>query len=253
MRLHILTKVLPLLLWQALLVHGQTPTAYNSECKVTYKGVLKDGVETFYAIPYAQDTGGANRFKRPQPYVPTPGSTFIADNAGPECPQQPGASFKPLYLTNVTETSEDCLHVNVYRAAGTAAGDKLPVMVYVHGGSFIIGSKDELTIQPGGLIVHAKAQGQPVVVVNINYRLGGKTILYQMKSLLLTFASIRVCTIRRIDGGRLYKHGIERSTNGYRMGTRQCRLLWWRSIADRDLRPILWRLEIALIHVKYVC
>ena len=74
----------------------------------------------------------------------------------------------------MTEISEDCLHVNVYRAPGTSANASLPVLVYIHGGSFIIGSKDELVIQPGGLILQSVAIGKPVIVVTINYRLGGK-------------------------------------------------------------------------------
>jgi carboxylesterase type B len=40
------------------------------------------------------------------------------------------------------------------------------------GGSFIVGSKDELTSQPGGLIIESVNNGLPVIHVSMNYRLG---------------------------------------------------------------------------------
>lgn len=173
MRTQCIASILALLLWKAL----GSATVYHSESDVTYTGVSFDGIETFYAIPYGLDTGGENRFKIPQPYVPAAGSAIDATVPGPKCPQAQSTAdgFVPLYLSNVTEISEDCLHVNVYRAAGTFSDAALPVMVYIHGGSFIIGSKDELVIQPGGLILQSVALGQPVIVVTINYRLGGKS------------------------------------------------------------------------------
>lgn len=45
-------------------------------------------------------------------------------------------------------------------------------MVYIHGGSFIAASKDDPVSQPGGLILESVANGQPVIHVSINYRLG---------------------------------------------------------------------------------
>ena len=151
-------------------------SVYHAAQDVTYTGATSDGIETFYSIPYGQDTGGENRFKVPVPYTPEAGSAFDATEPGPKCPQAQSTadSFIPLYLSNVSDVSEDCLHVNVYRAEGTASDALLPVMLYIHGGSFIIGSKDELVTQPGGLIKQSVKIGQPVIAVNINYRLGGE-------------------------------------------------------------------------------
>ena len=150
------------------------PTAHDKLFDVTYRGVYEQGVETFLSIPYGQDTGGENRFKPPNLYTPPRGSFFQADSPGPACPQPHGAYAFPLYLSNITAISEDCLHLNVYRPIGTCAGDSLPVMVYIHGGSFFIGGKDELVIQPGGLTHRSIEMDHPVIVGNINYRLGGK-------------------------------------------------------------------------------
>ena len=44
------------------------PLAYQPSNNVTYRGFLRNGVEVFLGIPYAQDTAGANRFKPPQPF-----------------------------------------------------------------------------------------------------------------------------------------------------------------------------------------
>ena len=164
-----------LLLGQAIVTNCLTPAyAHDPTCYVTYQGVCEHGIETFYSIRYGQDTSGANRFKPPLPYTPAKGSKIDATNAGPACPQPKGDSFKPLYLSNVTDVSEDCLHLNVYRPEGTSPDAKLPVMLYIHGGSFWIGSKDELVIQPGGLIKRSVEIGIPMMSVTINYRLGGK-------------------------------------------------------------------------------
>ncbi|KAK3686622.1 hypothetical protein LTR37_019644 [Vermiconidia calcicola] len=161
------------LLWQTVLCQASTtPPVHDAEYDVTYEGICDGGIETFLSIPYGKDTGGNNRFRPPQPYVHARGSTFTAQGQGPACPQPSGAIFFPLYLSNITSISEDCLHLNVYRAAGTAPDAKLPVMVYIHGGGFYAGSKDEITIQPGGLILDSVNMGHPVVVVNINYRVG---------------------------------------------------------------------------------
>ena len=162
------------LLCQAVVSQCLTPaTVHDPTCDVTYNGVSEHGIETFFGIPYAQDTSGANRFKPPVPHVPKSGSTVAATNAGPSCPQPKGDPFTPLYISNVTNISEDCLHLNVYRPEGTKADAKLPVFVYIHGGSFYIGSKDDLVVQPGGLIKRSVDIGIPMMQVNINYRLGG--------------------------------------------------------------------------------
>ena len=169
-----LVRSVALLSCHAIVSDCLTPAfVHDPTCDVTYNGVSEHGIETFFGIHYGQDTGGANRFKPPKFYVPKSGSTIDATNAGPACPQPKGDSFKPLYLSNVTDVSEDCLHLNVYRPAGTKPNAKLPVLLFIHGGSFWIGSKDELVTQPGGLIKRSVDLGIPLMYVSINYRLGG--------------------------------------------------------------------------------
>uniref|UniRef100_A0A8C4HNA2 Carboxylesterase type B domain-containing protein n=1 Tax=Dicentrarchus labrax TaxID=13489 RepID=A0A8C4HNA2_DICLA len=62
------------------------------------------------------------------------------------------------------EMSEDCLYLNVYRPTGTASGDNLPVMVWIHGGGLASGGAFQYDGSP-------LAAYQNVVVVVVQYRL----------------------------------------------------------------------------------
>ena len=113
---------------------GAAPTAVNPKANVTYHGTTRNGIEVFLGIRYGQDIGGANRFKPPKLLIPRPGSTINATSYGLACPQQLGpTSPLPLAGTNVTKISEDYLNLDVARPAGTVAGKKLPVLVWIHG------------------------------------------------------------------------------------------------------------------------
>ncbi|KAK4233213.1 Alpha/Beta hydrolase protein [Achaetomium macrosporum] len=140
---------------------------------VTYGGLIKrNGIEVFLGIPYGEDTGGENRFKPPKRRIPVRGSTINATSYGPSCPQELGEWAPPISLGNITDISEDCLNLNVARPRGTRATDRLPVMVYIHGGSFIAGDNHDPSILPDGMILESVRNGLPIVHVALNYRLG---------------------------------------------------------------------------------
>lgn len=86
-----------------------------------------------------------------------------------ECPQ---VSF-PLIdevLDGVAEDlvqDEDCLRLSITVPAGTAPDAGLPVMVWIHGGSYLTGAGDLPIYDPAALVLE-----QQVVVVNVTYRLG---------------------------------------------------------------------------------
>jgi para-nitrobenzyl esterase len=116
-------------------------------------------VRVFRGIPYARPPVGDLRWRPPQGAPAWEGvrdcSTF-----GPSC-IQPGQRIIP----GVTgKQSEDCLYLNVWTAA--KAGERRPVMVWIHGGGFTIGSGSQATYD--GL--HFAEDG--AVEVTINYRLG---------------------------------------------------------------------------------
>lgn len=133
-------RYLPILsLWAASTLAFATspPQATNVHgTGVTYNGFHANEIEGFIGIKYGQDTSGENRFKPPRPYVPTSGSTIMADDPGPSCPQRVDHRAPSVWNTYsyTTEISEDCLALNVWRPNGTKAGDKLPVLLYIHGG-----------------------------------------------------------------------------------------------------------------------
>jgi para-nitrobenzyl esterase len=120
-------------------------------------GVTDAGITSFKGIPYAAPPVAALRWKPPQPPAPWQG-VRVADKTGPAClqPTTNGAG----------NFSEDCLYLNVWRPADVNAGAKLPVMVWIHGGSFVSGSGSSPIYDGANLARNG------VIIVSINYRLG---------------------------------------------------------------------------------
>lgn len=176
------------------------PVVVDERRDVTYRGLQRNGIDVFLNIPYGQDTGGANRFKPPKPYVPVPHSTIDAQSYGPACPQELGEWLLPISLSNVTEVSEDCLNLNVARPKGSSSKDRLPVMVYIHGGSFWTGQNQEITIAPDGMILESVKNGLPVIHVAMNYRLGCMYTSELVVAQKLTCLSLWIRTIRCPEG-----------------------------------------------------
>lgn len=92
------------------------------------------------------------------------------------------ASNIPLPNDNLPddeEQSEDCLNLSIWLPPVCLNGDgtlrpegKLPVLVFIHGGAFFIGSGNRPYYDPTNLILHGIQRGTPFVMVSINYRLG---------------------------------------------------------------------------------
>jgi len=125
-------------------------------------GTMADGMRSFKGIPFAAPPVGSLRWKAPQPVIPWSG-VRACDTFGPECPQAPYPQAS-MYYTPPAKQSEDCLYLNVWTAA--KSGDKLPVMVWIHGGALTRGSGAHAVYDGASL---AK---KGVVLVTINYRLG---------------------------------------------------------------------------------
>ena len=127
------------------------------------EGVLRRGLRMWRGIPYAAPPVGALRFRAPAPVVPWSGVRSAAE-FGPVAPQDRNGQFAGPPTS--VPMSEDCLTLNVIAPAEPAARP-LPVMVFVHGGAYSVGSSREIRKQGEGLV----RQGG-VVFVNFNYRLG---------------------------------------------------------------------------------
>ncbi|CAJ2500562.1 Uu.00g034150.m01.CDS01 [Anthostomella pinea] len=145
------------------------PIATFEGSKVTYQGMTKGTVEHFLNIRYAHDTSGLRRFAPPEPYTPPEGSEIAATEAGPACPQTQTAL--PPFFDETPWISEDCLNLRISRPAGTSAGDKLPVVVWVQGGGVVKGSAYDSHSEPDNLIALSEELKKPVIYVTFNYRL----------------------------------------------------------------------------------
>ena len=125
-------------------------------------GTTADGVRSFKGIPFAAPPVGELRWKAPQPVAPWQG-VRECNVFGAECPQSPYPAGS-LYVSPPQKQSEDCLYLNVWTAA--KSGDKLPVMVWIHGGGLTRGSGSTRAYDG------ARFAKKGVVLVTINYRLG---------------------------------------------------------------------------------
>lgn len=221
---------------------GSSPIARHTKNNVTFEGLERNGIEVFLNIPYGEDTGGENRFKPPRLHVPDAGSTVKAQSYGPACPQPLGEGFVPLVLGEITDVSEDCLNLNVARPKGTSADDRLPVMVWIHGGGFWSGANNEPTTAPDGLVLESVENGLPVISVAMNYRLGCKGGAPRFASA----ASDVHFSLRLRSIGRTAVRGIRecrpaRPETRARMGAGQYRILRRRSREGHGLWPVVRR------------
>ena len=114
-------------------------------------------VRIFKGIPYGAPPVGALRWKAPQPPTPWEGVRNATQWAS-RCPQRTS-------LLGTGGMSEDCLHLNISTPAKSTA-DRLPVMVFFHGGGLTIGSANLDTYNHDGLPRHG------IVLVTVNSRLG---------------------------------------------------------------------------------
>ncbi|KAJ4391999.1 hypothetical protein N0V93_005619 [Gnomoniopsis smithogilvyi] len=145
---------------------------FDAEREVRYVGkrAAASDVEHFQNIFYAEDTSGQNRFAPPVPTTPAKGSVIDATLPGAWCPQGTGDVLP--FTSRVTNVSENCLSLRIARPRGTQSDARLPVMVWLHGGGHALGSAYEMLYEPDGLVKQAAVDGQPLIFVAINYRLG---------------------------------------------------------------------------------
>ncbi len=129
------------------------------------EGTERRGVQVFRGIPYAQAPRGALRWRAPQPPEPWKG-VRDAKSLGASAPQIPPALWLVQRTVGATNAqSQDCLYLNVWTPACDDA--RRPVMVWIHGGAFVLGSGGARLYDGGAL-----ARRGDVVVVTLNYRLG---------------------------------------------------------------------------------
>ncbi|HEX3674264.1 MAG TPA: carboxylesterase/lipase family protein [Rhizomicrobium sp.] len=122
-------------------------------------GLALEGMLGFRGIPYAKPPP---RWSMPEALAPWPG-TRDATRFGPACPQA-ASRLDRMSGGGIGAQSEDCLFLNIWTP--TCDGNKRPVMVWIHGGSFTMGGGHQ------GLYDGRALAARDCVIVTINYRLG---------------------------------------------------------------------------------
>ncbi|CAH1194497.1 Para-nitrobenzyl esterase [Paenibacillus auburnensis] len=127
------------------------------------QGTQSGGVNVWRGIPFAAPPVGNLRFRAPQPPEPWD-SIREALEFGPVA-HQPASSSSIRFGGTQPVYSEDCLYLNVWAPAEET--EALPVMVWIHGGTFITGAGSQPMFEGANM-----ARAGNVIVVTLNYRLG---------------------------------------------------------------------------------
>ncbi|XP_062582148.1 acetylcholinesterase-like [Saccostrea cucullata] len=139
-------------------VHSNAGNIIGFANTSSFKSIMYN-VNNFLGIPYAEPPLGILRFAKPVKKARFT-QAFSAIQYGPACPQK--AEFSQQWIPGKPMISEDCLTLNIF---APAHAHNLAVMVWFHGGAFVIGQSsiyDASTLSGFG----------NVVVVTVNYRLG---------------------------------------------------------------------------------
>ncbi|KAF9496737.1 lipase [Pleurotus eryngii] len=150
------------------LVTSQSPPTTGLDIALrtgTFRGARTDNVtDKWLGIPYAQAPEGALRFKAPRPISKRSNVLRDASKFGNVCPQPASGNLgAPI--------AEDCLFLNVWRPQGANSRSKLPVLVWIHGGSFATGASSSPNFDPTRIIQHSVQIGKPIAFASVNYRL----------------------------------------------------------------------------------
>ncbi len=128
----------------------------------TVEGFTRDGVHRWRSIPYAQAPVGPLRFQAPRPVQAWPGVRHC-HGFGNCAPQQP--MYTALGVGKYQPMGEDCLTLNV-TTPKRRRDEPMPVMVFIHGGGYILGSS-ATPIYDGAALAR-----KGCVYISVNYRVG---------------------------------------------------------------------------------
>ncbi|XP_067937851.1 putative inactive carboxylesterase 4 [Watersipora subatra] len=117
-------------------------------------------IDLFLGVRYAAPPSGPRRFRKPSPPEPWSG-TIDAVSVNNSCIQ-----------LDYSNRDEDCLFMDITVPGGVDPANKKPVMMFIHGGGYLFGSKDFY-------LGASLAKHGDVIVVVINYRLDAFGFLYE--------------------------------------------------------------------------
>lgn len=147
---------------------NEDATSQNALIVTTQHGKIEGKIDgdtrVFLGIPFAAPPVEGNRWRSPQP-VAAWNDIRQATEFAPSCPQ-PSSGLSQVGISSGKTFEEDCLYLNVWTPT-TPSTKKRPVMVWIHGGAFVIGGAATSVYNGKKLVEHGD-----LVVVSINYRLG---------------------------------------------------------------------------------
>lgn len=132
------------------------------------EGFEENGYAVFLGVPYAAPVTPERRFAAPQPVEPWR-EVRSARKLSAVCPQIPTYGPVGTAAASRLEFGTDFLTVNIRTPSVTG---KAPVLVWIHGGGYAVGSANEAVLQSGAFA----ASG--IVEVTVNYRLGALGFLH---------------------------------------------------------------------------
>ncbi|KAI0704351.1 carotenoid ester lipase precursor [Cytidiella melzeri] len=146
----------------------------------TFIGIHNGSTDRFLGIPFAKPPTGDLRFRLPVANDPYTG-VLNATSFGLACPQQAMQYAHPTNLApevaaivsaplDIPDAGEDCLSINIWQPSGLPRSTKLPVVIWIYGGTYT-----PLTIGcasfDGGVIVQRSIElGEPIIHASLNHR-----------------------------------------------------------------------------------
>ncbi|KAF8167291.1 alpha beta-hydrolase [Crassisporium funariophilum] len=158
--------------------HGAPTVKLDSATVFGYRNLTS---ESFLGIPYAQPPIGDRRFRAAQA-LPKYRKTINATAYGNLCFQQkitmPQGISNFMDIIHMTELedmkgfeSEDCLSLNIIKPHSAGPSDRLPVVVWIHGGAFQIGDTSGYDAMGQRIVQRSVEMKKPVIYLSMNFRM----------------------------------------------------------------------------------
>ena len=134
-----------------------TGLTVRTEAGLVSGACLDSGIRLFKGIPFAAPPAGDRRWRPPEPAAPWSG-VRQATEWGDDCPQPAPPPGGPSSSRSGRQ-SEDCLNLNIWAPPATQ-GEKLPVMVWLYGGGYMVGSATDGLFDGEKFAQHGRTDGQ---------------------------------------------------------------------------------------------
>ncbi|CBY35077.1 unnamed protein product [Oikopleura dioica] len=140
---------------------------------LSFTGITKNGLTSYLGIPYALPPVADRRLRPPVPHQmwtnPESSETFSATKSRAGCLSGVEQLMQENFGVDFSdeERSEDCLYMNIWTPENINKDEKLPVLFFIHGGSFLSGNASRFETVGDDV-----ARDENIIVVSIQYRLG---------------------------------------------------------------------------------